>query len=90
MAKRKKEDLYDLCTCYEPEEPVPEEFVEKPEPKKTLENTSHYATDIDGTKYYYCGNTCIKITEHFAENGKTIGELLEDLIIREAKKTAGD
>ena len=36
------------------------------------------------------GNTKIKITEHFAEEGKTMGELLEELIIREAKKAAKD
>ena len=76
--------------CYEPEEPIPEEFVEKPEPKKTLENTAHYATDIDGTEYYYCGNSCIHITEHFAEEGKTVGELMEELILRKAKGKADD
>lgn len=91
MAKKKDSyDPYDLCTCYEPEEPIPEEFVEKPEPKKTLENTAHYATDIDGTEYYYCGNSCIHITEHFAEEGKTVGELMEELILRKAKGKADD
>ena len=28
MAKRKKEDPYDLCACYEPSEPVPKEFID--------------------------------------------------------------
>ena len=28
MAKKKKEDPYDLCACYEPEEPTPEEFID--------------------------------------------------------------
>ena len=47
-------------------------------------------TDENGIEYDCCGNTKIKITEHFAEDGKSMGELLEDRIIREAKKAAKD
>ena len=89
MAKRKN-DPYDLCACYEPEEPMPEEFIDPDDREPTLADTAIYITDENGVEYYCCGNTKIKITEHFAEEGKTMGELLEDLIIREAKKTAKD
>ena len=47
-------------------------------------------TDENGIEYDCCANTKIKITEHFAEDGNSMGELLEDLIIREAKKAAKD
>ena len=36
----------------------------------TLENTSFYATDPDGTEYFYCGGTRIKISERFTSQGK--------------------
>ncbi len=88
--KEKKEDPYDLCTCYEPSEPTPEEFIDPGDREPTLADTAFYLTDENGIEYYCCGNTKIKITEHFAEDGKSMGELLEDLIIREAKKTAKD
>ena len=90
MAKRKKEDPYDLYTCYEPNEPTPEEFIDPGDREPTLADTAFYLTDENGVEYYCCGNTKIKITEHFAEGGKTMGELLEDLIIREAKKAPKD
>ena len=90
MAKKKKNDPYDLCACYEPEEPTPEEFIDPGDREPTLTDTAIYIIDENGVEYYCCGNTKIKITEHFAEEGKTMGELLEELIIREAKKTAKD
>ena len=42
--------------------------------------------DEAGVEYFCCGNTKVKVTEHFAENGKMIDELMTDLILREAKK----
>ena len=91
MAKKKDtNDPYDLCSCYEPSEPVPEEFIDPGDREPTLADTAFYLTDENGEEYYCCGNTKIKITERFAEEGKTMGELLEDLIFREAKKAAKD
>ena len=90
MAKRIKEDPYDLCACYEPSEPLPEEFIDPGDRDPTLADTAFYLTDESGVEYYCCGNTKIKITEHFSEDGKCMGELLEDLIIREAKKSTKD
>ena len=49
-------------------------------PEPTLENTSFYVVGPDGTKYFYCGNLCIKISEHFADGGKQMDELVEDAV----------
>ena len=86
MAKRKKEDPYDLCACYEPTEPVPEEFIEPGDREPTMAESALYMRDEDGIEYYCCGNTRIKITDSFPEKGPSMNELLTDLIIREAKK----
>lgn len=46
---------------------------------------SEYQND---TQYFTYGNTRIKITEHFPEIGKTLDELLADVIQYAAKTTA--
>ena len=48
-------------------------------PEPTLENTSVYFT-VDGVNYLIVGKTIIPINEHFADNGKTVGEVIEDVI----------
>lgn len=58
----------------------------KPEP--TLKNTSYYATEKDGCLYHYCGKTRIKVSEHFSDHGKSVSELIENVILHTAKKTA--
>ena len=88
--KRNDANDIDLCACYEPTEPTPEEFIDPDDREPTLADTAIYITDENGIEYYCCGNTKIKITEHFADEGKSMGELLEDLILREAKKAAKD
>jgi hypothetical protein len=88
--KRKDENDIDLCACYEPTEPIPEEFIDPDERKPTLEDSSIYMIAEDGTLYYFCGNTRIKVTEHFAETGKTLSELMEEMVLREAKKATND
>lgn len=35
---------------------------------------------IDGIQYFIMGNIRIKVSEHFAENGKPLDYLLEDVI----------
>lgn len=55
------------------------------EPEPTLENTSVYFTE-DGVNYLIVGKTIIPISEHFADNGKTVGDVIED-VIRFAVKT---
>ena len=48
MTKRKTEDPYDLCTCYEPSEPTPEEFIDPGDREPTLADTAFYLTDESG------------------------------------------
>ena len=80
----------DLCECYEPLFYPPLELVEQWHKRRealmddkfepTLENTSHYGTELDGTTYFYCGNTRIKVVEHFPEDGKSMETLIKDVI----------
>lgn len=72
----------DICDCYEPMFYPPKEQEDEwrrmrgeYEPEPTLENTSFYVTEPDGTKYFYCGNTRTKVTEFFSPNGQTMDEL---------------
>jgi len=71
----------DLCSCYEPVFYPPRDILEEwaewsipktPEP--------FYGTELDGTTHFYIGNTRIKVSEHFNDRGKAIGNLLEDVI----------
>ena len=57
-------------------------------PQPSLKNTSYYATGQDGCLYHYCGKTRIKVSEHFSDHGKSVGELIENVILHTAKKTA--
>ena len=62
----------DLCSCFDPIfDPPPEQVAawNFSEPEPTLENTSFYVTDPDGTEYFYCGGTRIKISERFTSQG---------------------
>ena len=73
----------DICDCYEPIEALSEEQENEwcgYEPKPTLENTSFYVTEPDGTRYFYCGNTRTKVTEFFPPNGKTFDALIENVV----------
>ena len=57
------------------------------EREPTLENVSFYATE-DGCLDHYCGKTRIKVHEHFPDHGKSVGQLIENVILRTAKKPA--
>lgn len=77
----------DICDCYEPMfYPSKEQEDEwrrmhgEYEPEPTLENTSFYVTEPDGTKYFYCGNTRTRVSEFFAPNGKTMDRLIENVV----------
>ena len=73
----------DLYSCFEPIfDPPPEQEAawNFSEPEPTLENTSFYVTDPDGTEYFYCGGTRIKISERFTSQGKEMEHLVEDAI----------
>ena len=82
----------DICDGYEPMFNPPKEQDDEwrrmrgeYEPEPTLENTSFYVTEPDGTKYFYCGNTRTKVTEFFSPNGQT----MEDLILNLVRFAAG-
>ena len=77
----------DICSYYEPIFYPPKEQEDEwrrmrgeYEPEPTLENTSFYVTEPDGTKYFYCGNTRTKVTEFFSPNGKTMDALIEKVV----------
>lgn len=75
----------DIESCFDPVFEPPADLLEEwrrryEEPEPTLENTSFYVVDLDGTKYFYCGNLRIKISEHFADEGKQMDELVEDTV----------
>ena len=43
-------------------------------------------SDIVSPEFFVFGNNRIKITEHFASNGKPIGDILTELIITKSKE----
>lgn len=75
----------DICDFYEPMETQPEEYME---PEPTFENTSFYGIEPDGTKYFYCGNTRTRVSEFFDPNGKTMDNLIENVVRFVAGNTA--
>ena len=42
----------------------------------------------DGKQSFVCGNNYIEISEHFAEKGKTLQDLIEDVILYTADNRA--
>ena len=84
----------DICDCYEPmfyphkeQEDEWRRMRGEYEPEPTLENTSFYVTEPDGTKYFYCGNTRTRVSEFFSHNGKTMDALIENVVRFAAGKT---
>lgn len=79
----------DLCACYEPFEDPPADLLKEwcGEPAPTPENMAFYFVEPDGTMYYCFGNTCIKVSEHFAAAGKPLNELVENVIEYAAGET---
>ena len=43
-------------------------------------NSGTLLTDKDGTQYFVMGKVRIKVSEHFAQDGKPLDSLLEDVI----------
>lgn len=43
-------------------------------------NSGAMLTATDGTQYFIMGKIRIKVSEHFAEDGKPLNSLLEDVI----------
>ena len=86
----------DLCSCYEPVFELPDDLVEEwrklwqekhgTEPEPTPENKAFYGIEPDGEVYFYFGSTRIKVTEHFSDSDRSVGDLIENVI----KYTAGN
>ena len=45
----------------------------------------YYTEDENGQLYFHYKKTRIKVIKHFPEEGKTYSELIEELILREAR-----
>ena len=43
-------------------------------------NSGTLLTEKDGTQYFVMGKVRIKVSEHFAQDGKPLDSLLEDVI----------
>ena len=79
-AVRLDDVYYDYEIDLETYDPLREEF--------DLRDTSFYAVEEDGCLYYYCDHTKIKIQEHFVDHGKTLSDLIENVILYATKRTA--
>lgn len=75
----------DLCACFDmifdPPTAVVREWEKEWDERFTAnKERSYYDIDLDGTLYYYNGNTRTKVTEFFAPNGKTMDKLIENVV----------
>ena len=80
-------DPIDLCECYEPLEYLPKELLQAWKRENEPVPEPFYGTELDGEKFFYIGNTRIKVSEHFAKDGKPLEDLLEDVIKYSAKSS---
>ena len=81
----KNQDLIDLCECYEPLDFPPKEILRAWKRESEPKPEPYYGTEPGGEKFFYIGNTRIKVSEHFAKDGKRLEDLLEDVIKYSAK-----
>ena len=77
----------DLCECYEPLEYLPKEILRAWKRENEPVPEPFYGTELDGEKFFYIGNTRIKVSEHFNKDGKRLEDLLEDAIKYSAKSS---
>ena len=75
----------DLCACFDMIFDPPAAVIrawEKEREERLMANKErgYYGTELDGTLYYYNGNTRTKVTEFFAPNGQTMDELILNLV----------
>ena len=59
-------------------------------PIPDIENIAYYKTTREGKLYFCCGKTRIEVVEHFADQGKTLGVLVEDVITHAANTNTGN
>ena len=77
----------DLCECYEPMDFPSKDILKGWKRESEPVPEPYYGTEPDGEKYFYVGNTRIKVSEHFAKDGKPLDNLLEDIIKYSAKSS---
>ena len=75
----------DLCACFDMIHEPPAAVIrawekERDEHFMANKERGYYGTELDGTLYYYNGNTRAKVTEFFAPSGKTMDTLIENVI----------
>ena len=80
-------DPIDLCECYEPLDFPSTEILREWKLGSKPKREPYYGTEPYGEMYFYVGNTRIKVSEHFAKDGKPIEDLLEDVINYSAKSS---
>ena len=80
-------DPIDLCECYEPLDFPPKEILKAWKHENEPLPEPYYGIEPDGEMYFYIGNTRIKVSEHFAKDGKPLEDLLEDVINYSAKSS---
>ena len=52
----------------------------KKQKREQYKNSGTLLTEKDGTQYFVMGKVRIKVSEHFAQDGKPLDSLLEDVI----------
>ena len=78
------ENYYDLASIYYDCHPHTQDSGLDTIFEPTIENTSFY-TEEDGIMYFYCGDTRIKVLEHFNAEGKPIERLIENVVRHKAQ-----
>ena len=77
----------DLCECYEPLDYPPKYILREWKLESEPKRQPYYGTEPDGEMFFYVGNARIKVSEHFNGKGKSIEDLLEDVIKYSAKSS---
>ena len=80
-------DHTNFCERYEPLEYLPKELLQAWKHENEPLPEPFYGTELDGEKFFYIGNTRIKVSEHFNKDGKRLEDLLEDVIKYSAKSS---
>ena len=62
----------DLCECYEPLDFPSKEILREWKLGSKPKREPYYGTEPDGERFFYVGNSKIKVTEHFNDNGKPL------------------
>lgn len=75
----------DLCACFDMIFAPPAAVIrawEKEWEERFIANKERdfYGTELDGTLYYYYGNTRTKVTEFFSPNEQTLDKVIENLV----------